>query len=173
MSGYGDAGRNPCAPCQAGDGVNLSTNWTGYYEFHSGPATINGTNYARLYFSGTLSFQVAPLTMPSDDSATFTLSVPFSLSGNINFYLDNPEVNPGPALFSTLLSGQGIAFIQIESIFSPSYGHLYFGHGTTYSFQPTATPEPTTLLLLGTGLVGVARAVRSKRRKKSSEPSNL
>jgi PEP-CTERM motif len=169
-SGWGYFGRVPCQPCNTASVFSLADGFAGEDGLKYGPATFNGTDYQQLWYTGTISLSSDMFSIPADSpTGEFTLSIPFAMTGHLNAYLLNPfPGNPGPAVFSVDLSGEGIASLTLFGYDTPSYGRLFDTHSLTYSFQSTTpTPEPATIFLLGTGLAGVA--MKGYRRRQSRQ----
>jgi PEP-CTERM motif len=167
-SGWGYFGRTPCRPCTTSSVLNLFDNFAGEDGLKYGPATFNGTDYQQLYYTGVISFSSDMFSIPADSpTGEFTISMPFTMSGYLNAYFLNPVAgNPGPAVFSVDLSGEGIASLTLFGYDTLNHGRLFDTHSLTYSFQSTTpTPEPATIFLLGTGLAGVA--MKGYRRRQS------
>lgn len=159
----GDGGSlSPCFPCRAGQLTSISANFAGGFGLGQGAATVGGINYSQVFYTGVVSLTAPLVAVPFDTSPLITVEAPFTLSGFIDGYATSARDTP--PIFSMTLSGQGIATMILRSYFVEGFGQLYEFQSVTYNFSPTTpTPEPATLLLLGTGLTAVA--ARYRRRK--------
>jgi len=151
-----------CSPCSSGAAFTLSP----LASFSSGGGTVvlNGTTYSGIYFSGSLHISGPNFTVPVTTSDQFLeITVPFELTGNLIGDTFDPISSQSNIVFSTILTGQGlVTFRYSVSQFNGSTQYNYLS--STFNFQPAPVPEPATLLLLSTGLAGVAARVRKRRR---------
>jgi len=149
-----------CLPCAPGQTFVTSSHITRF------TTSFPGTTYTNVWYNGSsFDFVVEPVTIPLDAPNAFTLTSAFTFNGILT---GSPPPFNAP-VFSMTLSGQGIAtltFSLVNLTGTPGYGLT----NIRYDFQPAAAvPEPATLILLGTGLAGVA--ARMRRRRKSSRQS--
>lgn len=145
----------PCAPGTVISGSSEST------LYGVGQATVNGVTSDAWYFRGDslLSFRTPDLVIPNSTAPQLTLTVPFTMTGTAFIYELNDFAHP--LILSTQISGSGIATLQLLFI-----NGGYAISDIRYDFQPI--PEPATLILLGTGLAGLA-ARRRRRRDRSGK----
>jgi hypothetical protein len=158
----GSAGPSGCSPCVPGDVVSFQGHFAGEFTLGSGPATVNAVSYPKLYYAGVLEFEAGGKTFPGGSSmvelvSPFMLSDASFLQGFLTSDLHVPEV------FRFDLNGRGLATATFRE--GPSGGFDF--QQVTYAFlaSPTAVPEPTSVLLLATGLIGAG--VRQWRRRKT------
>lgn len=164
----GTTGATRCVnmPCPAGTPVDLSSVFggpLGSFDLGAGFATVNGVQYgsetgpAELFLTGTLAFDAPVVPIPDDGSLVTGMGGPFVLSGRVIGSYEVPVVTP---LFELTLTGRGRAAMGVN-----------FEDGT-YKFVAASyvfddpIPEPATLLLVGSGVVGLA--VRRRRGRSGS-----
>lgn len=130
---------------------------------HPWQVTVNGTDYVA-FLNGFLSFDTEPFVAPpptSSTPATVAFSTPFTMNGRLSG-TTGPQ-GSGSVLFDIMLTGAGTASTNVRPIVPNAY--LVNG-GVSYTFAPLAasTPEPATLLLMGSGLAGVLLRRRTSRK---------
>ena len=156
---------NPsCSPCTSGTTISLS-NLIGP-NLGTGTATINGTTFSNIAFLGQFNFVSQDVVLPvlPDGLIGVQFEVPFTFTGNIQGCLPT-SANCTTVVFSTTeLVGQGIAKAAFTFIGNQNGVSFFTPTSLRYDFREV--PEPMTITLLTTGLLGLGAGLRARRKTK-------
>jgi hypothetical protein len=166
VPGY-ESGIWECSPCRASDRLNLSLSSSASGSFDDLPGEFDHVQYERTYLAGHLGFTAGDMTSAILQAGQTSISMPFTFSGELaNYESYASRANGGVPLFIAAFTGRGIATAHFTGPVADPDGALFFADRITYDFAPGAspTPEPASLLLFGTGAVGLLarRRVRSR-----------
>lgn len=135
------------------------------------PITVGGVAYSPGSSLLVLSFSSASFTAPVPNFGGFTVVAPFTITaGIIEGYPG--ALGVGVQLFSSFLTGQGttvLTFLRIPAGGYQLYSQSFIFGQTVPGVTVDPIPEPATLLLLGTGIVGFIGSARKRLVKKQSD----
>lgn len=153
-----------CFPCVSGNLININSLFVDV-SLGKGNVTIDGSTFNQIFIRGVLTFSGSSVVVP-DGGLDIILTAPFSLSGLMEGCLVS-HATCQTVVFSTQVSGSGVATIQLQG-FVDSEGHtLYLFRNVTYTFDNTAVPEPASILILTSGLTALgARKLRLLRKRR-------
>jgi len=161
----GNSGPVGCVPCGSGNPVSTGSFFVGS-SLGQGTATINGTTFNNVFYLGEFSIGGNPVVLPVGTSdVSFTL--PFNFVGNIRG-CDDKLVCANPVFSTIELVGQGSLTVEFFFAGTTAGGvSIYSFKSLTYNFQDASVPEPMTVALLATGLIGLGAKLKSRARRKS------
>jgi hypothetical protein len=172
---FPDVLKSPAGTCAAGcafgtlldmsavaGGESSSGSPLGHLNF----ATIGGVRFGSFppteRLTGILRFDAPIVMLPtSEHDSGSGLPAPFLMHGTVSASAAD-DVEGRTPLFQVSLVGQGRTWITFDN-FDPVKGVLFEDVQSHYEF--TATPEPASLALMGTGLVAMAARRRAMRRR--------
>jgi hypothetical protein len=157
-----------CPPNSCALGSELDFGTTTYGLAHpesplfpaDGAGEVNGVKYPQLFYQGEFTFTGPDVVLPVvvDPDGPLRIRGPFTFTGQLAAFTTASLT--GTPVFAEQLMGSGTAEVILDLPVGRVEG-LASLSDLDYTF--TAVPEPSTLLLLGSGFVVVAKTLRQRR----------
>jgi hypothetical protein len=113
-----------------------------------GTLTVDGTTYSTPSSGvGFMSFTTPMISIPTTGDPVITLTAPFHMTASFAFAAGT-------------FVGDGMATMVLHWA---GFGNVYSASSITYTFA-TPNPEPSTMILLGSGLLGLVARRKFKKR---------
>jgi hypothetical protein len=139
-----------CNPCRPGQVLAISVNTDAEVDLGHARGVIDNVEFSSLALVGSFAFRTEPVVFPDPSEEAVFVNAPFMFTGFVRAFAGDIEV------FRHALRGNGNEFAQFvrkdDNRFSLPEGPIIF----QFDSETPATPEPSTVLLVGGGTLALA-----------------